>query len=270
MKKTLFVAALLFILASFVVAISSVGEARGRCLGINGSVWSGFESQQGSEPSGWIGGEVYFPGILCSNNLALELHSDVNFYGVTDLSAIFGLRGIFPYCSLGTGAGFNFYDVKNPRKYDKWYGWASGYCPCFFSRIYFDITQNWNYGQFSAVIDLRTKPFGVATSYLYSLKPGGEYEELRGDISLSLCYPGNVCYESDYDFDFRVYLGGRIASFFNPVNLYRADWKSVLGGLRLITPGGNLRFEVQVAEKNDRYVQGNHEGKLVISGSCSF
>lgn len=271
MKRVLFIAMLAFVLVGYIVAISSVGELRSCCSEIGGNIWSGFEAQQGGELNGWIGGEVYFPGIFCSENLALELHSDVNFYSAVDFSTIFGLRGIFPHWSAGTGIGFNIYDIEIPiQPYGKWYGWVSGYCPCLFSKAYFDITQNRNYGQFSVIVDLRTKPFGATASYLYSLKPGGEYEELRGDVSLSLFHPGDVCYESDYDFDFRVYLGGRIASFFNPADLYRADWKGTVGGLRLITPDGELRFEIQISKKSDRYIQGNREGKLVISGSFPF
>ncbi len=270
MKRALFVVALAFILAGFVIAISSVGEARSCCSGMNGSIWGGFEAQQGSEPNGWIGGEVYFPWIFFSNHLALEIYSDLSLYDMVDLSAIFGLRGIFPCYSLGIGAGLNLYNLENPQIYDKWYGWMSGYCPCFFSKAYFDITRDQDYGQFSAVVDLRTRPVGVATSYLYSLKPGGKYRELKGDVSLSLFYPGDVCYDNECDFDFRVYLGGRLAFFFNSANLYRADWKGVLGGLRYITLDGELHFEIQISEKSDKYVQKCFEGKLVISGSFLF
>jgi len=271
MKKALFVLMMLFIVVFFVVAVSSVGEADDCSPRLNGSLWSGIEAQQENKLDGWIGGEVYLPGLFSSSNLAMEARLDLNCYDTIDLNVTIGLRAIFPHFSAGTGIGTNLYDGKYCEKYNKSYNWLSIYFPHFFSRVYFDTTEKLNYGQISFVADVRTIPIGIATSYVYSLKPGGKYEELRGDTSLSLPYLCWIYSESKNGFDYRAYIGGRIASFFNPADFYRADWKGVLGGLRFITSDGELRFEIQVSEKSDQYIpQGHIEGKLIISGSFSF
>jgi len=269
MKKVLFVVLILSFMLSFVVAISSVGEANNCLPQLNGSVWSGVEAQQGNELNGWIGGEVYFSEFFLQSKFAPEARLDLNCYDTIDLSATIGLRVIYPHYSIGIGVGTNLYNGEYDEKYDKWYNWISAYYPHFFSKVYFEITRNSNYGQFSSMVDLTTQPLGASVSYFYSLNPGGEYEELRGDLSVSLLYPYQFYDEKDNHFDFRLFVGGRIAYFFSPATLYRGDWQGCLGGLRLVVPKGDLRLEFQVANKSDQYVCGI-EGKVVISGSWSF
>ena len=194
MNKALFVAIVLSFVFGFVFAIAPMGEATNCFPSVNGSVWSGIEIQQGNQLSGWIGGEMYFPGFFFQSDFAPETRLELNCYDTIDLNATIGLRVVFPHCSIGTGVGTNLYNGEYDEKYNKWYNWISGYYPHFFSKVYFEITRDSNYGQFSAMIDTTTQPFGLEVSYVYSLKSGGEYEELKGDVSISL-----LCFDQEKD-----------------------------------------------------------------------
>ena len=250
-------------------------------IDFHGSAWAGIEwIEEDRAEGGWIGGEVYLT--FLAGRLALEFKIEESIYSTIDRSFNFGLRGISSNFSLGTGVGFNTYDAetwfeildlwrcyKYVEPYPKGYLWASAYNEFVYIKVYLEATEGMAYSKTSFLVDVRSKPLGYATSYAHNVGPGGIYEELRGDLSASLFYPCFVCWESEYDCDFRGYVGGRIYSFFNPTDLYRGDWQGWLGGLRLIAPLGEMKLETQRLYKEDTWGEG-WETKIIFSGSVKF
>jgi len=248
---------------------------------VHGNIWGGFEYIGQENPEGgWIGMEAYFINSRLPQ-LALEFRIEENAYATIDRSFNFGLRGIFPHLSIGTGIGWLAYDAESlpellcgdvcfaqADRYPKTYLWASAYNQFAYAKGYLELTPE-GYGKTSFLADIRSKPIGFAFSYVDVISPAGIYEEARGDISLSLFYPCALCRESAYDCDFRIYTGGRAYYFYNPVDPYRGDWNGWLAGLRLISLDGEARAEVQRLYKADRWNQG-WEWRLILSGSVRF
>ncbi|MFA6437126.1 MAG: hypothetical protein WC242_03100 [Candidatus Paceibacterota bacterium] len=252
-------------------AVACVGFTADGATQIGASLWSGLEVENAGNIGGYIGGQA---NVVVANHLAFDAQVEETFYSTTDLSAIFGLRGVFADWSMGVGGGFNAYDLEGNSPYclGKADIWASTYAPGFFAKLYIDGIPRTEYGKVSIALDWRNKPVGFAGSYFFSNNPGGIYNETRGDLSASLFYPCSICIKSEYDCDFRLFAGARYANFDN-LNIGNPYWSHTYGwlaGLRLIAFNITLKAELQGNYKTDPWVNNNFALKFVLNSSISF
>jgi len=229
------------------------------------SFWTGIDYPQG----GWLGLETYLTGVFDSPNIAIEFNATRNVFDQVDQSVSMGLRGVFTRYSLGVGYGINDYpDIL--LFHPKVYFWSSTYNEYLYAKAYFETDCHFPRGflKTSASLDCRTRPIGIALSYLFNESPPGTYEEIRGDVSLFLFYPCLYCWKSSYDCDLRLYVGGRGYRFTSPE--YKGIWRGFLGGIRLYSIFGEIRVEGQKLFKEDAYSTPSWEWRILFSDSLSF
>ncbi len=228
-RKRLLAGAIAGILVCLLV-VSLVADTVGN---YQGTLWGNLETAPGYIGAGF-GGEFVFVPV---RNFGIETGFSKQDYGLVITDHSFGIRGILPRGSLGTGLKLTI--LGDPSNLlTKGYFWGSLYGPNYFLRAYFDATQKMNYGTISLSADVWT-PLGFSVSYLNNTVPSGQYEELKGDISLSLL---GAC-QQDSEYDVRIFFGGKASCFVTPT-YQRYEWYGVVGGMRILFPKGSLRFGI--------------------------
>jgi hypothetical protein len=232
--------------------------------------WGGeFKSDESASLIGqYYGWELYFPNTTV---LALDFKGEYSSYDVNDRFGSIGIRISYGQYSFGLGLAEQIYGAKPEIVYGKGYAWASVWYPSLDGRLAYDQTFCCDYGRVSASVDWRGRPFGASGSYMFDVTPSGTYEEFRINLSGYLGYSYPLRYETEHDYDLRLYIGPRWASFTSSAEHWQIEYTALTAGIRFRSPYLGIGLEYQFVYQEDPWHDKVfRQDKFVINANTSL